>query len=148
MGRQSHRAVVSFLVCSAAIVSLIPFAAAATVASTHLSAVSPKLVGQWTRTVTKADVQREEAFPSLAGEHCTLTIKTSGAAHIVCPGPAPVNFSGPITAKGGNRVQISLGDTYPNAYRWRVAGRVLTLTKLKDLTADRAAAMSGVWRRK
>jgi hypothetical protein len=47
-----------------------------------------------------------------------------------------------------NRVHINLGIPSANVYRWRVFGRLLTFTKLKDGVADREAAMSGVWKRK
>ena len=142
-----RQAVVPALVGFALVLSLMA-TAGAVAASTRARAVSPKLVGQWTRTVSKADVQREEAFAGLAGAHCTLTVKTTGASKIVCPGPASVNFSGPITSKGSNRIQISLGDLNPNTYKWRVNGRLLTLTKIKDSNPDRAAGMAGVWKRK
>jgi hypothetical protein len=121
---------------------------AVTPAAARQSVIDPKLVGTWTRTVSKADVQREEAYGGLAGAHCTLTVKMSGASHIACPGQASVSFSGPITSKGTNHVQISLGDLNPNTYKWHVAGRLLTLTKLKDSNPDRSATMSGVWKRK
>jgi hypothetical protein len=136
------------VVVSVALVVSFLAAGAAVAASTRASAVDAKLVGQWTHTISKAAVQREEGFGTLAGEHCTLTVKTSGAAHVVCAGPARLNFSGPITSTGQNRIQIALGDTAPNAYRWHVASGLLTLTKLNDSNPDRAATMSGVWKRK
>lgn len=110
--------------------------------------VDAKLVGTWTRTVTRADVTREEANPSLVGSLCTLTIKGSGGAHIVCPHTPGAVFTGKIIPKGASRIQILFGDVNPNTYRWSVAGRNLTLTKLEDPTSDRAATMSGVWKRR
>jgi hypothetical protein len=36
----------------------------------------------------------------------------------------------------------------PDVYSWRISGRLLTFTKVKDTVADRVAAMEGVWKRK
>ena len=110
--------------------------------------VDSKLVGTWTRTVTRADVTREEATPALVGTVCTLSIKSTGAAHIACPHTPGAVFTGKIIPTGTSRIQILFGDMNPNRYRWGVAGRSLTLTKLRDPTPDRAATMSGVWKRR
>ena len=46
------------------VIALALSAAEAPAAETRASSVDSKLVGTWTRTVTKADVTREEAAPS------------------------------------------------------------------------------------
>jgi len=117
-------------------------------AATRTSSIDSKLVGTWTHTVTRADVTREEATPSLVGSLCTLTVKSSGVAHIACPHTPGAVFTGKLIPTGTNRIQILFADDYPNTYRWALAGRKLTLTKLKDPTSDRAATMAGVWTRR
>jgi hypothetical protein len=123
-------------------------AAGAIAAARQAKAFPPQLVGAWTRTVTKADVAREEGAPSLRGSSCTLTIKTSGAAHILCPHTPGLDFTGKFVPKGTNHVEIILGDLSPNSYSWHVSGRQLVLKKLTDPTPDRAATMTGTWTRK
>ena len=130
---------------SIVVLGLVP-AVSVIAAAAQTDTFPPQLVGTWTRTVSKADVTREQAFSGLAGSHCTLTVKKSGSAHIGCPGVA--NFTGKIVPKGTNRVQFALGDVNPNTYTWRVLGRHLILTKIKDPTPDRAAVMAGTWTRK
>ena len=46
------------------------------------------------------------------------------------------------------RIQIFFGDINPNTYICHVSDRQLTLKKVQDATADRAATTSGVWKRK
>jgi hypothetical protein len=70
----------------------------------------------------------------------------SGVPHLVCTSIGV--FDSKIVPAGTNRVHINLGLITPSVYRWRVSGRLLTFTKLKDPTADRIAAMAGVWNRK
>ena len=123
-------------------------AASAVAAAVRANAFPAQLVGTWTRTVTKADVTREEAAPSLAGSACTLTVKRGGSARIVCPHTPGAVFTGTIVPKGKNHVQVVFGDLSPNSYSWRVAGRHLVLAKLEDPTPDRAATMAGTWTRK
>jgi hypothetical protein len=105
-----------------------------------------KLVGQWTRTIAKSDVDRAHALSFLARSMCTLTIKASHAAHLDCTSVG--EFDGKFVPAAANRVHINLGDAAPNVYTWRVSGDELTLTKLNDPTPDRIAAIQGIWRQK
>jgi hypothetical protein len=115
-------------------------------AVTQASAFPSKLIGKWTRKVTAADVKRTGGYGVPAGIVCTLTIKKSGAAHLVCTQVGVLD--GRIVPAGTNRVHITLGDTTPNLYGWHVTAHLLTLTKLNDVTPDRAAAMWGIWKRR
>ena len=74
-------------------------------------------------------------------------MKKSGGAGVDC-GPSVGGFEGTVVPAGTNRVRINLGITSPNVYKWRVSGRLLTLTKVKDGVSDREAVMVGVWKRK
>ena len=121
-------------------------------AATKAGAVPAQLVGQWTRKVTAADVKRAGAplFGGIpAGSVWTLTIKKSGAASVSSKGQGPP-FTGKIVSAGANRVHINVGFLFPNVYRWRVSGRLLTFTKISEspTQADRAAVFWGVWKRK
>jgi hypothetical protein len=115
------------------------------------SAVAPKLVGQWTRKVTSADVKRERAhmtpqdvIDAGAGIVWTLTIKRNGRASL-----GGVKYlTGSVIPAGANRVHINVGFLYANVYKWRVSGRLLTLTKVNDSLAIRAAVVQGVWKRR
>ena len=126
-------------------------AASAIAAVANTSAVPAPLVGTWTRTVTAADVKRVGATsPVHAGMICTLTIKKGGVlnASVICKGGQPGGFQGIVDVAGANRVHIKLSEPVPDVYSWQVSGRLLTLTKVKDTFANRAAVFWGVWRRK
>jgi hypothetical protein len=131
----------------ALVVASIIAVASATAAAMRSATFPAQIVGTWTRTVTKADVTREEAYGPLAGSACTLTVQRSGAAHVACP-KIQSAFTGSFVPKGTNRIQIEFADQNPNSYSWRVSGKRLFLKKLKDANADRAATMSGTWKAK
>jgi hypothetical protein len=80
-----------------------------------------------------------------AGTVCTLTVKKSGVANLNCTNIG--GFDGSLVPAGANRVDIKLGLPDPDVYRWRVSGRLLTFTKVKDTVPDREAAMEG-WKRR
>jgi hypothetical protein len=103
------------------------------------------LVGTWTRKVTRADVKRTGGHGIPVGTVCTLTIKKSGESRLVCANLD--SLFGFIIPAGSGRVHINLGLAHPDVYTWRVSGRLLTFTKVKDTVGDRVAAMEGVWRR-
>lgn len=141
----SHQAS-SWVVAAVLTAALVVPVADGIAAATEANAVPAKLVGRWTRKITAADVKRTGAFEILTGSVCTLTIKKSGAASVVCTGVG--GFDGLIVTAGTNRVHIDLGLPGSNVYRWRVSGRLLTFTRISDPIADRAAAFWGVWKRK
>ena len=93
-------------------------------ASTQRSTVPAQLVGIWTRTVTKADAQREGAPLEVVGLGCTLTIKKSGRDNAsVLLGPAG-ELVGDVVSAGTGRVHIQLGSPAASVYRWKLAGRL------------------------
>jgi hypothetical protein len=141
--RAWRRSVVILTAC--VIVPAVP-AASGTAAITRTSAVSSKLVGEWTRKITSADIKRSYGYGNQPGTVCTLTIKKSGAAHLVVMHVGA--FDGAVVSVGTNRVHFTYGDRTGNVYRWRVSRRLLTLIKIYDGTPDRATAMWGVWKRK
>ena len=112
---------------------------------TQASAFPSHLVGTWTRKVTSADIKRTGAHGIPVGTLCTLTIKKSGESRLVCTNVD--SLFGFIVPAGSGRVHINLGLARPDVYTWRVSGRLLTFTKVKDTVGDRVAAMEGVWRR-
>jgi hypothetical protein len=115
-------------------------------AEAKTSAVPAKLVGQWTRKVSSADVKREHAVDvatgDVSGTVWTLAIKKSGGASL-----AGIRYwTGRLRLAGKNRVHIDVGLPYPSIYKWQVSGRQLTLRKVVDFPL-RAAVLQGVWKR-
>jgi hypothetical protein len=147
MGRHRRAGV---LVGALAVLMIVVPAASGISAASKATAVPAKLVGTWTRKVTSADVKREHPTDPTgdskiaAGQVWRLTIKKSGPATL----SGPYYWVGPITPAGANRVHISVYVAYPNVYRWRVSGRLLTLTKISDYLPTRAAVLQGIWKRK
>ena len=121
---------------------LIPVARAT---DTEGNSVPNNLVGRWTRTVTAADWKRAGAtgfVTSFVGPY-TMTVKTNGKVRII-------DFTATFSPLSGGR--LSMGGVpvcYPKKglYRWKVANRKLTLTKLKDTCAAEVGLFSGVWSR-
>jgi len=139
---------VGWVIAAVLTTTLVALLADGIAAPASANAVPAKLVGQWTRTVTTADLKRTGATGIPAGSVWTLTVKKSGAASVRAPGQgAP--FSGKIVPAGAaNRVHINVGVIFPNVYKWRVSGRQLTFTRISELLPDRAAVFWGVWKRK
>jgi hypothetical protein len=145
MGRHWRKAAWWCLAVVLVVAVVLP-AASGVAAVTQTRAVPGKLVGKWSRNVTSADIKRTGGTGVPAGSVCTLTVKTSGVAHIGCT--VIGGFDGSIVPAGANRIHINLGLLYPDIYSWHVSGRLLTLTKLSDTVADREAVFWGVWKRK
>jgi hypothetical protein len=124
--------------------------ASGTATRTTSSAFPTKLVGQWTRKVTFADLKRSSGgvvVPVVpVGTACTLTIKATSAIHLVCTNLGA--FDGRLVPAGPDRVYIKVDVPEKNVYWWRVSGRSLTFTKVSEPVPDRAAVFWGVWRRK
>jgi hypothetical protein len=117
-----------------------------TVGVTAASAAVPsKLVGTWTRTVTKADIDRAKAYGLSAGTVWTFVARKNGTGSVA--GPAG-RFDGSLIPAGANRLHINLGTSCPNVYTWRVSGRTLTFAKVNDCQPDRVGAFVGVWHKK
>jgi hypothetical protein len=129
-------------------VSVVVPVASGIAAVTRAGALPAKLVGQWTRTVTSANVKRTHALGIPSGSICRLTIKRSGVlnASVYCTKVGA--FEGIIAVAGANRVHIKLGLSNPDTYGWRISGRRLTFTKIFDQVSDRAAVFWGTWKRK
>jgi hypothetical protein len=114
------------------------------------------LVGTWTRTLTAAGVKAAHIAPGEAdhakpGQLPTLIVQASGAAEVKPKGATgPIRWKGRIVPLGADQIRITIPIDVPNAYRWHLAGRVLTLTKIKDNDRFnfRAAWFAGTWRRK
>ena len=117
----------------------------ASATDTEASAVPNSLVGRWTRTVTAADWKRAGAtgfVTSFVGPY-TMTVKTNGKVRII-------DFTATFSPLSGGRLSMSgVPVCYPKKglYRWKVANRKLTLTKLKDSCAAEVGLFSGVWTR-
>jgi hypothetical protein len=113
---------------------------------TKPSAVPATLVGQWTRTVTAADWKRAGAtgFATSFVGPTTMAVKANGNVSII-------DFIAKFSPLSGGRLSISgVPICYPKRglYRWKVASRRLTLTKLKDACADEVGLFTGVWKKR
>lgn len=149
MSRPWHRAA---LRCSAVVltVAVVVPVTSGIGAVRHTNTVSPRLVGKWTRTITDADVKRAKgSLLLLAGNVVKFNVAKNG--HFTLDegfGPNLGHEAGNIVPAGPNRIHINISGEPANLYRWRVSGRLLTLTKLKDPNPNRVAVFWGVWKRK
>ena len=131
-----------WVVVLAVAVVVIPVASAA---DTEASVVPANLVGRWTRTVTAADWKRAGAtgfVTSFVGPY-TMAVKANGKVSII-------DFTATFSPLSGGRLSIrGVPVCYPKKglYRWKVANRKLTLTKLKDTCAAEVGLFTGVWTR-
>jgi hypothetical protein len=144
MSRHWRMAVLHSVAVVVAVAAVLP-AASGLAAVTSTGALPAQLIGTWTRKVTSADIKRTGGNGITAGSVWTLTIKKSGYATISGSAGA---FEGYVHAAGAGRFRTSLGIGIPAVYKWRVSGRLLTLTKVSDPTPDREAVFEGVWKRK
>src|SRR5712691_6492506 len=122
MGRPCHRAA---LRCSAVVlvVAVVVPVAIGTAAVTQTSAVPAKLVGRWSRSA------KATTFASWS-----MVIKKSGAVAFYQPGSTYVDFTTTFNATAGGRLNVG---TVPicstkAVYRWKVSGKLLTITKVSD----------------
>jgi hypothetical protein len=93
------------------------------------SALPQQVVGTWTRTVTTADVARVKTNGVTAGSFWTLIVQKNGSAMV---GGNGGQYTGMLVPVGTTRIHVKMGDPTPNVYGWRLAGRRLTLTRIKD----------------
>ena len=112
--------------------------------SAPTSAVPAKLVGQWTRKVTNADVKRTGYLQSEPDPSARSRIKKSGGAGIDCN----PNAGQLLRARSsGGRESSPHQSWHPFAKRLQVACLRATAhlhDGVKDTVADREAAMEGV----
>ena len=114
-------------------------------ATTESSAVPANAVGKWTRTVTAADWKKAGAsgFVTRFVGPFTMTVKPNGNVSVI-------DFTAKFSPLSGGRVSISgVPVCYPRKglYRWRLANRSLTLTKVKDTCPAEVGLFTGVWKR-
>jgi hypothetical protein len=53
-----------------------------------------------------------------------------------------------IAPIGKNRVNLAIGQFFPDVYRWHVSESSLTFAKISDPDSDRTAVFAGVSKRK
>jgi hypothetical protein len=67
------------------------------------------------------------------------------------PGGSYADFTAGFSVLAGGRLildRVPDCGTTKGLYRWKVAGRLLTLTKLRDKCAAEVGLFAGVWKRK
>lgn len=151
LGKHWSRALwLSVLVLAAAVA----FVANGIAAATATSSFPPKLVGTWTRTLTKADIKRAQVVPAevdhaYPGLVVRLIVKKNGAAEAKLGRESgPIRWQGRLVPVGTDRFHVAgIPLDVPNVYRWRVSGRLLTVAKIsdRDITGLRDAWFVGVW---
>jgi hypothetical protein len=100
------------------------------------------LVGSWTHFVTAADFARA-GVTNEPPQRLSMYVPADGNV-------AVAEFYVKFSPLSGNRLAISgiVGcGKKKGIYRWKVANRHLTLTKLQDTCKDAVAIFSGVWNR-
>jgi hypothetical protein len=102
------------------------------------------MLGTWTRTVTKADVQRAHSKRVVAGSKWTLVIgkETSRATS-----PGARAFKGAIIIATPGAVNIELG-AENCLYAWRRIGSTLLFILSSDPNHNRQAILVGTWKRR
>jgi hypothetical protein len=116
-------------------------------AAEHSVAVPSSLVGRWSRTVV-VDYTKIGA-PTISDGRWTMNISRNGA--IVHQNPERHFVHNSVSGTGNQLVfkQCLEEDVRgPNLYTWKLSGKLLTITVVRDKKCiDRAALYSGVWKR-
>ncbi len=107
-------------------------------------AVPPSIVGSWTRTFT-AEQWKKAGAPDMepfVGPY-TLVVLRSGHAEVA-------SIIAKMTARPGGL--LTIGNLMncppgPGLYRWKVAARRLTLTKIHDSCPEEVGLFVGVWKK-
>jgi len=128
--------------CSAVVlaVALVVPVASAIAAVTRTNTVNPKLVGKWTRTISKADATRAGGLILAAGKLVTFTVAKNGHWTVVIAGLGGLGTADGTVASAGNQLRFMNGSGgSPALYRWRVVANMLTLTKITARGSPRPA---------
>ena len=126
----------------------------------------PKLVGDYRRTMTEADLARTERFRDEGGPHqqrpepgpLALTLSNGTLKFVDLKADVTISQDFSATSDGAFRIgayqrpeQGSFcGPDVPQtaSYTWRLSGDVLTLTASEDPCADRDSSLGGEWKRR
>jgi hypothetical protein len=137
--------------CAATVLAAVVAVAASPVAGAGAAqrsgrSVPKQLVGTWTRNFTAAGWNKVGApeFSEFVGPY-TLGITANGHAEAV-------GFAAQVSQLSGGRLKIGGvtdcgSDTY-GLYKWKVAKRRLTLTKVRDSCPAEVGLFAGVWKKK
>ena len=152
MGRHWRRAAVRCAAVVLAVAAGTPVASGIA-AETKASAVPSKLVGRWSRNVTKANWKKYGLTGEPAGVW-RITFKKGGDLYFYAPGTC-TSCSPSVTSNfsvAGPRLTIGAVLACPTTegvYGWKVSGRTLTLKRIVDRQCGvRSALFTGVWKRK
>jgi hypothetical protein len=110
------------------------------------NAVPKSLLGRWTRRLTLAQVIKTgNPYPGI----WSMTIKANGQDYVQSPSAAGDYQQLSFPSPGKLSFRSPFCTPHPTGlYAWKISGKKLTLTKVKDLCGDRAAVAAGVWTRK
>ena len=148
MGRHRWR-------CSAVVVVVVTVlisAASGIAAVTGANAIPARVVGRWARNVAQQDYARQGVGDSnFETGVWAMVIKKSGDVDMYRPGGNSPDFFTSFTVSGDRLGIHAIPGLCLDVghYRWKVAGRLLTITKISDkYCKGRIALYSGVWKRK
>lgn len=120
-------------------------AALVVVATASASPPPAQMIGKWTRTVKPADIVRAGSSKIIPGQTWTLVITQHGATASVA-GSKPMK--GQLIPSSATQINIEIGVQKANLYDWRRYGTSLILHKRVDPVADRAAVLTGTWKKR
>ena len=136
------------LLCAVAVAAVavaVPVASG-TAARSTTSVLPTQLVGSWTRNFTAAGWRKAGApdFEFFTGPY-TMVVLRSGKVTVA-------SFNVQFKTLSDSRLSIAgltdCGSYSAGLYRWKVASRRLTITKLKDSCPPDVGLFVGVWKRK
>src|SRR5215475_1191027 len=108
------------------------------------------LVGHWSRTITAADWRKAVSEQFGVGVF-SIRVKPSGAVQVYLPGGTYAWLTTRFSALPSGRLVIGAlvyCAAKAGLYRWKVAGRLLTIRKLSDPNCGpRQGIFAGVWKR-
>jgi hypothetical protein len=142
---------VLILVCGLAALTAATAFASARATPTSRTAVPKALVGTWGKTITYATWHRNQIFYEAAG-HWGFAMTSRGVASIYEPPGKPDGYrltTMHVAVAGATVVFGPTADGFCSgkaAYRWKVSGRTLTFTTVKDdCDARRVFLSAGGW---
>ncbi|MDP9226123.1 MAG: hypothetical protein M3P18_20250 [Actinomycetota bacterium] len=155
-----HRRRVAWAAAVLLVGALVVPVAVGMAAPAEANVVPAKLIGRWSRNITHADWKRVSSEDFGSGIF-SLGVKQR-TLDVYMPGNAYSWFTTRLAGLSGGRLAIggAPGEGSPGGggfpycrdkglYRWKLVGRLLTITKLSDLHCPtRVALYVGVWRKK
>jgi hypothetical protein len=126
--------------------TLVTSCAVASPSAAKAGTVPKQLLATFVRTIPAKELA-QTGFPQAYGRW-SLTVKKDRTLFL--QGPAGFSSYQHLTATSATRLTVRDDFCTPRSgtYRWKVTGKSLTLTSVKDRCRDRSAVLTGVWKRR